>query len=106
MAPAASDADHFMYQGIKVLRQGPTLKLADGTLAGSVLTMEEAIQHTHFDLGFPLESVLKMATATPARFLGMSDSLGTLKAGVVANFITVDDELCVTGYWRNGHDMS
>lgn len=106
MAPAASDADHFMYQGIKVLRQGPTLKLADGTLAGSVLTMEEAIQHTHFDLGFPLDSVLKMATATPAAFLGLSDTLGALKPGAVANFISLNDELGVTAYWRDGQRMS
>lgn len=102
MAPAASDADHFMYQGIKVLRQGPALKLADGTLAGSVLTMEEAIQHTYSDLGIELTSVLKMATRTPAKFLGLSDQIGVIAPGAVANFITVSPALRVTGYWRDG----
>ena len=106
MAPAASDADHFMYQGIKVLRQGPTLKLADGTLAGSVLTMEEAIQHTRFDLDIALESTLKMATSTPANFLGLSSSIGTLQTGSQANWIAVNDALQVQRVWRNGVCMS
>ena len=106
MAPAASDADHFMYQGIKVLRQGPTLKLADGTLAGSVLTMEEAIQHTRFDLNIALESTLKMATSTPANFLGLSSGIGTLQTGSQANWIAINDALQVQRVWRNGVCMS
>ncbi|MBU2979928.1 N-acetylglucosamine-6-phosphate deacetylase [Alteromonas sp. C1M14] len=106
MAPAASDQDHFYYQGVKVLRQGPALKLEDGTLAGSVLTQQEAIQNTHFDLGFPLDSTLKMATATPAHFLGLSNTIGTLKEGAQANWLTLDKKLAITGTWRNGKLMS
>lgn len=106
MAPAASDSDHFFYQGIKVLRQGPALKLEDGTLAGSVLTMEEAIQHTHFDLHMPLASTLKMATSTPAHFLDIDDQVGVLTEGACANWIALDDKLKVTDFWRNGKLMS
>ncbi|WP_252736272.1 N-acetylglucosamine-6-phosphate deacetylase [Aestuariibacter sp. A3R04] len=106
MAPAASDSDHFYYQGIKVLRQGPTLKLEDGTLAGSVLTMEEAIQHTHFDLQMSLVSTLKMATSTPAQFLDIDNQVGVLKEGACANWIALDDKLNVTDFWRNGQRMS
>lgn len=44
MAPAASDIDHFFYQNTKVVRSQGTLRLDDGTLAGSVLTMIEAVR--------------------------------------------------------------
>lgn len=106
MAPAASDTDHFFYQGIKVSRKENTLRLDDGTLAGSILTMEEAIQNTHFDLNTPLQSTLKMATSNPAAFIKKQDAVGTLKQGAFANFITVNDKLAVTNTWRNGQSMS
>ena len=102
MAPAASDVDHFVYQGVKVIRKNNALRLNDGTLAGSLLTMEEAIQHTHFDLSIDLQATLKMATSTPASFIKSDANIGTLRTGSFANFITLNKDLRVTRCWRNG----
>lgn len=102
MAPAASDVDHFVYQGIKVMRKNDTLRLNDGTLAGSLLTMEQAIQHTHFDLNIDLQATLRMATSTPAAFIKSEANIGTLRTGAVANFLTLNNDLKVTRCWRNG----
>ena len=102
MAPAASDVDHFVYQGTKVMRKNNTLRLEDGTLAGSLLTMEQAIQHTHFDLNIDLQATLRMATSTPAAFIKSEANIGTLRTGAVANFVTLDESLKVTRCWRNG----
>lgn len=101
MAPAASDTDHFMYQGETVFKQNGTLNLADGTLAGSVLTMDEAVMNTHQLAGISREHALQMATATPATFLGLSN-IGRLAPGYIGNFLTLDDTLKITGRWHNG----
>lgn len=102
MAPAASDIDHFVYQGVKVVRQGTSLTLTDGTIAGSVLTMIEAVQNTHQDLAITLSSVLKMATSTPATLLGKADVIGGLQPGHQANLLVLDNELNITSCWRDG----
>ncbi|WP_218397416.1 N-acetylglucosamine-6-phosphate deacetylase [Alteromonas lipotrueae] len=102
MAPAASEADHFSYHGMKIYRKDNALKLDDGTLAGSILTLEEAIQNTHFDLNVALQSTLKMVTSTPASFLGLQSNIGILAPGAIANFTTLDKNLAVQQCWRNG----
>ena len=105
MAPAASDVDHFIYQGTKVFRKDDALRLDDGTLAGSLLTMEQAIQHAHFDLSVELQSVLRMATSTPATFIKSEKSVGTLRLGSMANFVTLNQNLQVKRCWRNGEPV-
>jgi N-acetylglucosamine-6-phosphate deacetylase len=63
----------------------------DGVLAGSVLTMIEAVQNLHA-LGVPLEGAIGAATATPGRLLGDSD-LGRLAVGLPADVVVLDDAL-------------
>ena len=46
-----------------------TVRGPDGVLAGSVLTMIEAVRNLHA-LGVPLEDALAAASSTPARVLG------------------------------------
>lgn len=105
MGPAASDTDYFDYQGTRVTRQGNTLRLADGTLAGSCLTMQQAIANTYLTLGQPLDATLAMATSTPAAFLGRPE-IGSLQTGATANFILLDSALNVTACWQNGEPVS
>jgi N-acetylglucosamine-6-phosphate deacetylase len=63
----------------------------DGQLAGSVLTMIEAVRNLHA-LGVPLAEALEAASAVPARVLGFSD-VGRLAPGVPADIVVVDDNL-------------
>lgn len=101
MAPAASDIDHFFYQDTKVVRDKDTLRLDDGTLAGSVLTMIEAVRNTHFDLGFSLTETLQMATSTPAAYLG-HQLAGQLAPGSYASFLHLDEQLNLLEHWVGG----
>lgn len=95
MAPAGSDIDYFVYQGVNVYQRGETLNLEDGTLAGSNLTMAEAVQNTHRVVGTDLYAALQMATATPSDFL-RNPGIGRLAEGAWANFVLLDDNLRVT----------
>ena len=63
----------------------------DGQLAGSVLTMIEAVRNLHA-LGVPLEDALGAASTVPARVLGLADA-GRIEPGAAADVVVVDDNL-------------
>jgi len=63
----------------------------DGVLAGSVLTMIEAVRNLHA-LGVPLPDAVGAATAVPARVLGLPD-LGRLDVGLPADVVVLDDNV-------------
>jgi N-acetylglucosamine-6-phosphate deacetylase len=63
----------------------------DGTLAGTVLTMIEAVRNLHA-LGVPFEQAISAATEVPARFLARGD-VGVLELGGPADVVVLDDRL-------------
>ncbi|NUR76481.1 MAG: N-acetylglucosamine-6-phosphate deacetylase [Thermoleophilia bacterium] len=68
-----------------------TVRGPDGVLAGSVLTMVEAVRNL-LELGVPLEDAVEAATSTPARVLGERE-LGRLDVGLPADIVVLDDSL-------------
>jgi N-acetylglucosamine-6-phosphate deacetylase len=77
--------------GREVVVAGGAVRLAGGTLAGSVLTMDAAVRNL-VALGAPLTEALAAATTVPARLLGRTD-LGTLRPGAPADLTVLDDAL-------------
>lgn len=69
-------------------------RLRDGTLAGSVLTMDAAVRHL-VDLGVAVVDAVECATRVPATLVGRCD-LGTLRPGTPADVVVLDDTLHVT----------
>ena len=63
----------------------------DGVLAGTVLTMIDAVRNLHA-LGIPFEDAVGAATAVPARILGRAD-VGVLEPGGRADVVVLDDRL-------------
>jgi N-acetylglucosamine-6-phosphate deacetylase len=102
MPPAAGGPDVFRLQGREVMRKNGRLELADGTLAGSNLTMDEAVRYCVRQLGVALEDALCMASLTPARFLKLDDRLGRIAPGYLASLVHLSDELKVRGTWVEG----
>ena len=68
-----------------------TVRGPDGVLAGSVLTMDEAVRNLHA-LGVPFEDAIAAATSTPARVLGEPD-LGRIAVGLPADLVVLNDGL-------------
>src|SRR6185295_12954937 len=68
-------------------------RLENGTLAGSVLTMDRAVREL-VALGAPLSEAVAAATLAPARLLGRDD-LGRLEPGLPADVAVLDDNLRV-----------
>jgi N-acetylglucosamine-6-phosphate deacetylase len=63
----------------------------DGTLAGTVLTMIDAVRNLHA-LGVSFEEAVGAATEVPARFLARGD-VGFLEPGALADVVVLDDRL-------------
>jgi N-acetylglucosamine-6-phosphate deacetylase len=102
--PTAGDAgDVFHLNGRKVTRRSGILTLEDGTLAGSDLTMDEAVIYTvdHLDVG--LAEALRMASLYPATFLNLHHKLGRLAPGYSADIVHLDDTLHSRSVWWQGH---
>ncbi len=73
--------------------RGPRVALADGSLAGSVLTMDQAVRNL-VGCGASFADAIWAATGAPARLLG-DPELGILRPGVRANVTVLDEELRV-----------
>ena len=87
--------------GQKVFVRDGRATLADGTLAGSILTMEKAVQNIWKFAHLTLPQAVQLATANPARELGFSDR-GTLETGQRADLAIFDDDFNILQTYKKG----
>jgi N-acetylglucosamine-6-phosphate deacetylase len=74
------------------------VRLADGTLAGSVVTMETSVRNLVAN-GVPVGAAVRAATGNPARVLGRADR-GRIAAGCRSDLIWLDpDDLSLRARW-------
>jgi N-acetylglucosamine-6-phosphate deacetylase len=85
-----------------VVKDGMAM-LADGSsIAGSTLTMDEAVRRTVQLAGVPVHDAIIAATATPARAIGMDGRTGVIASGARADLVVLDEGLRVNGVLRAG----
>lgn len=77
------------------------VRLADGTLAGSVLTMDQAFRNLVNVVGLDLAEAARRTSTIAADYLGLSDR-GRLVAGAVADVLTLDRDLKLRSVMRAG----
>jgi len=70
-------------------------RLKDGTLAGSVLTLDEAVRNMVNIVGISLIDAVSMTTINPAKCLGIEDKKGSLEPGKDADIVILDKNLKV-----------
>jgi N-acetylglucosamine-6-phosphate deacetylase len=76
------------------------VRLADGTLAGSTLTMDAAVRNL-VSIGVPLEDALRRASTYPAEYLGLAD-LGRIAPGRLADLVVLGPGLRVEAVYVHG----
>lgn len=79
---------------------GGAARLADGTLAGSVLTLDAALRNA-VGAGVPVTTAVAMLSSVPAAYLGLRDR-GSLVAGMRADLVVLDEELGVDSVYVDG----
>jgi N-acetylglucosamine-6-phosphate deacetylase len=102
MPPAAGGPPRFALQGREVVARNGRLELNEGTLAGSILTMDEAVRFCVAVLGLDLAEALRMASLYSAQFLKVDRDLGRIAPGYRANLVHLTDALAVTRTWIDG----
>lgn len=73
---------------------GDVARLEDGTIAGSVATMDRVFRTLVGDAGFDVVQAAHMTSTTPARELGLI-GYGVIAAGAVADLVVLDSQLQV-----------
>lgn len=89
MAALGKASGEYNLAGSLVTVDGTSARLADGTLAGSLLSQQQALQNVMRWCGAGLEEVLPALTSTPATLLGLSGR-GRLVEGGAADLTLVN----------------
>ena len=77
-------------------------RLGEGAPAGSLVTMNEALQNILAFTGCTLPEAARMVSATPARLIGAGRRKGRLVPGYDADVTVLAPDLSVRAVWRNG----
>ena len=102
MPPVGAGNPSFVLDGETITARDGICQTAAGTLAGSALSMIDAVRNTVEMLGVPLEEAARMASTYPADFLGLGATHGRIEAGFHADFTVVDRDLRLTETWIGG----
>jgi len=73
--------------GLEVMVKNNEARLESGNLAGSTLTMNNAIKNMVRKVGINIEESVRMASLNPARLLGLDKDRGSLTPGKRARFL-------------------
>jgi N-acetylglucosamine-6-phosphate deacetylase len=77
------------------------VRLADGTLAGSTLSMDQALRNLVDTLGLGLPDASRRVSTFAADHLGLTDR-GRLSTGAWADVVVLDRDLTVQAVWVEG----
>ncbi|OLQ72909.1 N-acetylglucosamine-6-phosphate deacetylase [Photobacterium proteolyticum] len=72
-------------------------RTACGSLAGSTCSLDQALRNMVFQTKVPVWDAVQMATSVPAKYLGLSDRLGSIAEGMEASLTVMNEELEVQG---------
>lgn len=84
----------------RIEKRGPTVRLADGTLAGSVLTMDRGFANW-CELGLDPADAARRTSGIAAGYLGLEDR-GRIAAGLRADLAAIDATGKIEAVWREG----
>jgi N-acetylglucosamine-6-phosphate deacetylase len=105
MPPVGAPSPEFLLERRRIVVRGGACYTDDGVLAGSALSMNEAVRRMHELAGLPLIDCVRMATETPARVLGLESELGVLKPGAKADIVICDEHITISQVFVGGETV-
>lgn len=88
-------------EGLGIHHDGDAPRMADGTLAGSALTLDQAVANVVHRCGVSLVDAVHAASTAPADLLGRLD-IGRIAVGARGDITALDTDLRCTETWIGG----
>lgn len=98
---AGSDQTELDFDGVKAYIQDGVIRRADGTIAGSAMTLLNGVQNLLRD-GYPVGDVAKMAAYNGAKTLGIDQQTGSIAPGKLADLMVLDSNFRLLYTFVNG----
>jgi len=102
MPPVGGTRDDFTLMGTRITVVDGTCRGPDGTLAGSALSMVDALRNAMDMLDCDIVTASRLASGNPARFLRLDHVTGTIAPGLRADLVHLDAARQVTATWIGG----
>jgi len=104
-AAGLPDGDYALGRSAVTVRSGMATLQGTDTLAGGTATLLDVVRRT-IDAGVSPAEAVASATSVPARGLGLEAEIGSLRAGMRADVVVVDQEFELVGVMRGGEVFS
>ena len=91
--------------GQPIFLKGIECRLADGTIAGSVLKLNHAVRNVLANTDLPVNEVFNMASLNPATAIHCENRLGSLEAGKDADIIIADESINIIRTIKKGRTI-
>ncbi len=91
--------------GQPIFLKGIECRLADGTIAGSVLKLNDAVRNVLANTDLDVCRVFKMASLAPAAAIKCADRIGSLEAGKDADIIIADESITIKKTIKRGRTI-
>ncbi|MBN2899462.1 MAG: N-acetylglucosamine-6-phosphate deacetylase [Clostridia bacterium] len=88
--------------GQEVIVDETSARLHSGVLAGSILTMDQALRNIHDYTSLTLYETVNLATKNPAEELGLYHQLGSIDIGKDADLVVFDDQFTIKQTYCKG----
>lgn len=98
---AGLDITEFEVDGVMRYVKDKTVRLANGTIAGSAMTLYDGVKNL-INSGISINDVSKMASLSPARALGIDKETGSIEVGKLADLVVLDSVYNVEKTFVNG----
>jgi N-acetylglucosamine-6-phosphate deacetylase len=102
IAAAGLAEGEYEFVGRKVTVRAGAVRLEDGSLAGSILTLDRAVRNMVTLAGLGWAEAIGMATHTPARIMGIAARKGQVAPGADADLLALDAAGFVQCTWTQG----
>lgn len=96
----------YVFSGLHVRKKGIEVQVIDtGRIAGSAITMIDAIKNMHAFCGCSLNELVHMACVNPAVLVGIENQKGRLNPGLDADMILIDDQFNLQATFIQGKQV-
>ncbi|WP_221566010.1 N-acetylglucosamine-6-phosphate deacetylase [Alkalihalobacillus sp. TS-13] len=85
----------YTLRGKELVRKGNEVRLKNGSLAGSAITLNEGVKYMVEHCNIPLEAAIFMATEIPAKAAGTNEKIGKIEPGCIADIVILGSDLQV-----------